>query len=64
MGKDATGHTRGAGVYSRSYPKLVKPPLNPRTARDIYGAVEDIGERTSGFAANVSRKQAREEDGE
>ncbi len=51
---DATGHTRGAGEYSRSYPTMTKPPM-PAAARDIYGAVDDNGSRNGGFAAPVSK---------
>ncbi len=51
---DATGHTRGAGTYSRSYATMAKPKLDPTTARDIYGAVDLVGYRNDGMAAPVS----------
>ena len=56
MGKsDATGHKRGAGEYSRSYPTLAQPKINPNTAREIYGALDEVGYRNDGYAAPVSK---------
>jgi hypothetical protein len=55
MGKDATGHIRGAGAYSRSYPTLAKPKLEPTTARDVYGAIDGNGSRNGGFAAPIGK---------
>jgi hypothetical protein len=63
--KDKTGAKRGAGPYSRSYPKLNKPPEYSPFAqagnddhhhpRSIYRQVTALSTRNFGLSAEVSR---------
>ncbi len=59
---DASGWKRGAGTYSRSYPKLANPKLDPRTTRDIYGDVEatSVNDENRGFAGEVRQVGKRD----
>jgi hypothetical protein len=52
--KDATGHMRGAGTYSRSYPKLAAPPMRP-DAREVYGDISVTAANNRGFPAGIKQ---------
>ena len=52
--KDATGHMRGAGTYSRSYPKLAAPPMRP-DAREVYGDVSVTAAANRGFPIGMKQ---------
>jgi hypothetical protein len=62
---DATGAKRGAGPYSRSYPKLNRPPeykpyatagnTDHHQGKDISRAVNALSTRNFGLSAEVSR---------
>jgi hypothetical protein len=63
-GNDKTGAARGAGPYSRSYPKRTKPPeFSPfaqagnddhHHGKDISRRVFGVGNRNYGLSAKVS----------
>lgn len=56
MSGDKTGWKRGAGEYSRSYPKLDR--YEPRNAAESLDAKLDAtGYRNDGYSAEVSRSK-------